>query len=107
MHTRCPAIGGDRANRPDLPTLRHLLPDSRRRQRRPVRKGVKWAAIVFAVALVAAQLVRPRHPQFGKMPDLYPLLRPETRLSSTDVERIRAAARHAAADAKLVSNVLH
>jgi hypothetical protein len=67
-------------------------------------KGLKRAAIVFAVALVAAQLVRPRHAQSGTMPGPYPLLRPEL---ATDVETIRAAARQAEAEAKLISNVPH
>jgi hypothetical protein len=38
------------------------------------------------------------------MPGPYPLLRPEL---ATDVETIRAAARQAEAEAKLISNVPH
>jgi len=56
------------------------------------------------IRVVAAQLVRPRHAQSGTMPGPYPLLRPEL---ATDVETIRAAARQAEAEAKLISNVPH
>lgn len=48
-----------------------------------------------------------RDAQSGKMPGPYPLLRPETRLSAADVETICAAARHAEADALLISKVPH
>jgi hypothetical protein len=70
-----------------------------------VRKGLKRAAIAFAVALAAAQLVPPRHARPGRITDPYLLLRPETRLWTTDLKRSAPTRDRRKETQELISNV--